>query len=204
MPATNWSARWTGSLTPLRSGEFTFCLYADDGCRLFIDNEKVIEHWSPDGGSAAHTGKITLEAGRTYQIRVEYYQGEGNDSIQLSWLVPAASRPAEICGDAAGHLAIVASQPGRYELTSASGKQRRIEVTNVPEPQEIADAWDVRFPPNWGAPEQITLDHLSSLSDSTNPGVKFFSGIATYSTTFDWPPKPRVGKKNARNLARSR
>jgi hypothetical protein len=188
IPANNWSARWTGILTALKSGEYIFCLYADDGCRLFIDDQNVIEHWSLDSGNVAHTGKINLVAGQQYRFRAEYFQGPGNDNIHLSWLVPAASRPAEIRCGAAGPLEIVATQPGHYELTSASGKTRRAEIKRVPASQEITGAWDVRFPPKWGAPEQISMDHLISLSESTNPGVKYFSGTATYTKTFDWKP----------------
>jgi hypothetical protein len=195
IPANNWSARWTGTMTALKSGEYSFCLYADDGCRLFIDDQSVIDHWSLDSGKEAHTGKINLVAGQQYRCRVEYFQGPGDDNIQLSWLVPAASRPAEIRCDAAGRLEIVASQPGHYELTSASGKTRRAEIKNVPAPQNIAGAWDVRFPPKWGAPEQIVLDHLISFSDSTNPGVKYFSGTATYTKTFNWEPTANIGKQ---------
>ena len=62
-------------------------------------------------------------------------------------------------------------------------------------PQEITGAWDVSFPPKWGAPEQISLDHLISLSDSTDPGVKYFSGMATYLKTFDWKPGAKKGKQ---------
>jgi alpha-L-rhamnosidase/PA14 domain len=195
VPANNWSARWTGTLTALKSGEYSFCLYADDGCRLFIDDKKVIDHWNLDSGKDAHTGKINLVEGQHYKFRVEYFQAGGDDNIQLSWLVPVASRPAEVRCDATGRMEIVASQPGRYELTSASGKMRRAEIKNVPAPQEITGAWAVSFPPKWGAPEQIILDHLSSLSDATNPGVKYFSGTATYTKTFDWEPAAKTGKQ---------
>jgi hypothetical protein len=194
IPANNWSARWTGTLTPLKSGEYAFCLYADDGCRLFIDDRCVIEHWDLDSGKVPHTGKSDLVAGHKYRFRVEYFQGPGDDNIQLSWLVPAASRPAEIRCDAAGGLEIVASQPGHYALTSASGRTQRAEIQDVPAPQEITGAWTVSFPPKWGAPEQISLDHLGSLSDSTNPGVKYFSGTATYTKTFNWKPTAETGK----------
>lgn len=194
MPANNWSARWSGTLTALKSGEYAFCLYADDGCRLFIDDKSVIDHWSLDGGKEAHIGKINLVAGQHYRFRVEYFQGEVDANIQLSWLVPAVSRTAEIRCNTAGRLAIVASQAGHYELTSASGKTRRADIKNVPAPQEITGAWDVRFPPKWGAPEKITLEKLGALSDSTNAGVKYFSGTATYAKTFDWNPATPAGK----------
>jgi hypothetical protein len=196
IPAENWSARWTGALTALKSGEYTFCIYADDGCRLFIDDRSVIDHWSLDGGNEPHTGKINLTAGQHYRFRVEYFQAGGNDDIQLSWQVPPpVSRPAEVRCDAAGQLEIVASQPGHYKLTKASGQTEQARIKDVPAAQEITGAWAVSFPPKWGAPDQITLDHLISLSDSTIPGVKYFSGTATYTKKFDWEPAAKTGKQ---------
>ena len=68
------------------------------------------------------------------------------------------------------------------------GRTRHAEISSVPAPQELTGAWDVHFPPKWGAPAQITLDHLASLSESADSGVKYFSGTATYLKTFDWQP----------------
>ena len=195
IPANNWSARWTGNLTAMKSGEYAFCLYADDGCRLWVNDRLVIDHWSLDTGSEAHVGKINLVAGKPCHFRVEYFQGGGNDQIHLSWLAPVAGRPAELRCDPAGQLELVASQPGHYSMTRASGRVRRVEIKNVSAPQEITGSWAVQFPPKCGAPDKIALDHLGSLSDSTNPGVKLFSGTATYTKTFDWQPVAPAGKQ---------
>jgi hypothetical protein len=48
----------------------------------------------------------------------------------------------------------------------------------------ITTPWDVKFPANFGAPDQIHLAHLESWTDDTRPGVKYFSGTAEYTTTF--------------------
>ncbi|MGI9072601.1 MAG: glycosyl hydrolase [Bryobacteraceae bacterium] len=47
--------------------------------------------------------------------------------------------------------------------------------------------WKVNFPPNWGAPPQITLDKLVSWTTSTEDGVKYFSGTATYTKELKAP-----------------
>ncbi len=61
--------------------------------------------------------------------------------------------------------------------------------------QEIAGPWELRFPPNRGAPEQVTLDKLISWHEYSDPGVKYFSGTATYRTNFRWdrPSSPAPG-----------
>jgi hypothetical protein len=51
----------------------------------------------------------------------------------------------------------------------------------------ITGAWDVTFQPDRGAPDRITLVSLSSWSDSPDPGVKYFSGTATYTKTIEAP-----------------
>ena len=71
-------------------------------------------------------------------------------------------------------------QPGAYVIETADGKSRRFETGPIPQPLEIAGPWLVRFDPNWGAPQSITMDNLVSWSRHPDAGVKYFSGTATY------------------------
>jgi hypothetical protein len=93
----------------------------------------------------------------------------------------------ELTRDQSGRLEAEVSRPGKYELTSADGQTRRFEVAAAPQPLEITGPWDLRFPANWGAPEHVTLDRLISWSEHPDPGVKYFSGAATYSRTINVP-----------------
>jgi hypothetical protein len=47
--------------------------------------------------------------------------------------------------------------------------------------------WKVSFEPDRGAPASITMDTLGSWSDNSDPGVKYFSGMATYTKTLQAP-----------------
>jgi hypothetical protein len=47
--------------------------------------------------------------------------------------------------------------------------------------------WKVAFEPGRGAPASITVNALASWSDSTDAGVKYFSGIGTYTRTIQAP-----------------
>ena len=49
---------------------------------------------------------------------------------------------------------------------------------------EVATPWTVKFQENRGAPSEITMNTLTSLATSDVPGVKYFSGVATYQNTF--------------------
>jgi hypothetical protein len=62
----------------------------------------------------------------------------------------------------------------------------------VPDPQltqmaEVSGEWTVTFPPALGAPDRIQVSRLDSWTEHESPGVRYFSGTATYSTDFDAP-----------------
>jgi hypothetical protein len=54
--------------------------------------------------------------------------------------------------------------------------------------------WSVCFQPGRGAPACTRLPELASLADNSNRGIKYFSGVATYSRRFNLPARARVGK----------
>ncbi len=47
----------------------------------------------------------------------------------------------------------------------------------------LSGPWTLTFPPNWGAPPSVRMQQLTSWTDSADPGIKYFSGTATYSKT---------------------
>jgi hypothetical protein len=57
-----------------------------------------------------------------------------------------------------------------------------------PAPLEIAGPWEVRFPPNLGAPPSRVFDKLVSWTTVPDDGIKYFSGTATYQKEFEVPP----------------
>jgi len=62
-------------------------------------------------------------------------------------------------------------------------------VKNWPEfrtTQTISNPWQVTFPPKLGAPEKAGFNELISWPEHSNPGIRFFSGTATYQTSFNY------------------
>ena len=53
--------------------------------------------------------------------------------------------------------------------------------------QTLDGPWTVRFPPDLGAPAEISMPSLASWSVNTNPGVRYFSGTASYARALDIP-----------------
>lgn len=54
----------------------------------------------------------------------------------------------------------------------------------------LAGPWEVRFATGRDGPERVTLDRLLSWSAHPDPGVRHFSGVAVYRTSFHWAAKP--------------
>jgi len=87
VPATNWSARWTGALVPTTTGIATLALTSDDGSRLFISDTLVIDNWG-EHGDQARWATIQLAAGQAYPIRIEYFQASGHSDVHFQWCPP--------------------------------------------------------------------------------------------------------------------
>jgi hypothetical protein len=80
-----------------------------------------------------------------------------------------------------------ASAGGTWKWTRQSGRTGSLSIRGLPEPRAISGPWTVTFPPQRGAPKRIELPELHSLSEHKDPGVKHFSGTATYTCTFALP-----------------
>jgi alpha-L-rhamnosidase len=57
----------------------------------------------------------------------------------------------------------------------------------------LSGSWSVAFQPGRGAPVGINMRELLPLNQSTDAGVKYFSGVATYTTSFALPKKAMSG-----------
>ncbi len=79
-----FSARWTGKIVPPVSGKYRLGVMTDDGVRLYIDGKLVIEYWK-DRGPTADVIAMELEAGRAYDVRMEYYENGGGAFASLGW-----------------------------------------------------------------------------------------------------------------------
>src|SRR5699024_3987179 len=91
VPADDWSAAATGTLTPPATGRYTFALTSDDGSRLYLDGKLVVDNWG-DHARATKTGTVELTAGRPVAIRVEFYDQAREASVRLGWRRPGENR----------------------------------------------------------------------------------------------------------------
>ena len=83
----NFSVRWSGKLTPVESGKYNLGFTADDGARLYLDGQLLIDAWSSNPAKTV-TKEVTLEGGRSYDLRMEYFQNNREAVAKLVWSYP--------------------------------------------------------------------------------------------------------------------
>ncbi|MGD0541215.1 MAG: PA14 domain-containing protein [Tepidisphaeraceae bacterium] len=105
-----FSVKWTGQVLADYTGTYTFYTESDDGVRLWVNGQELINHWT-DHSEAQDSGTITLTAGQRYNIEMDYYQDGGGAIAQLLWSTPA--QPTMTMIDS-GHLfaSVTATSPG--------------------------------------------------------------------------------------------
>lgn len=88
--AKNMAYIFEGQLKAPRSGEYLFHLYSDDGSRLFIDGEIVIDH---DGihGFERKSGLVQLTEG-THPLRLDYFNNGGRQGLMVEYEGPEIPR----------------------------------------------------------------------------------------------------------------
>ena len=107
VPTTNWSAEWTGSITPPTTGTYTFSLTSDDGSRMYVNGNLVVNNWA-NQVSTTKTGTVALTAGQKATIEVDYYQSGSLSNATLGWQVPGQSlQDAAVAGAKSSDVAVV-------------------------------------------------------------------------------------------------
>ena len=81
-PVDHFSARWTGYFVPKISDDYRFYTSSDDGVRLFIDDEQVINDWQRHAETLNFYTRH-LEGGHAYKIRLEYFEAVGSASVSM-------------------------------------------------------------------------------------------------------------------------
>ena len=89
----DFSARWTGQLVPPVSGRYEITVTGDDGFRLDVGGKRLVDEWKPTPRARAKSVFLDLEAGRPYDLRLEYFEGTRDAEIRLNWRQPGAPAP---------------------------------------------------------------------------------------------------------------
>ena len=85
IPQAPMSVRWTGFLVPTVSGKYMLGIKKAGGIKLTLNEKVVIDNWNDLENDALN---LDLEAGKSYQIKMEYACRSGNSYCALSWKTP--------------------------------------------------------------------------------------------------------------------
>ncbi len=89
--ADSFSVEWTTSLH-FDGGNYTFCATADDGVRVWVDDQLIIEEWH---AHLPRTYSATRYLGPGYhQVRVTYFEYTGKASVRVWWSQAASTGAA--------------------------------------------------------------------------------------------------------------
>ena len=84
-------------------------------------------------------------------------------------------------------IRIESPRAGQYDFVTGNNRYLKAILQNSAWRKEIKGSWDVRFTPGWGAPEWCRFSSLASWTENADPGIRYYSGTATYSTDMDVP-----------------
>ncbi|MDO7873295.1 PA14 domain-containing protein [Hymenobacter sp. ASUV-10] len=159
LPNEHFSVRWTGWLLAPATGRFLLHARVDDGMRVWIDDELVLDEWRPQVVSD-FTATVTLKQGTAHRLRVEYFQDILHTRAFLNWSPPDESNTDRRAN---------ARQPipTRYLFSTDPGLTPVASVM-VPPPAAPADT-----------SRSAQLTQLQKGEDLTLPEVHFQRGQAT-------------------------
>ena len=89
----SFSTRWRGWLIPPVSGTYTLTFFMDDGVRLWLDGRLVLDEWHLTE-KLEFTTTVTLEGGRPYPLRLDYFQDPAFAVIR--WYAAVNDQPRQI------------------------------------------------------------------------------------------------------------
>jgi hypothetical protein len=118
LPADEFSIRWTGRLGPVpQDGVYEIAPLHDDGVRVWVGGERVFSDWGAYG-ARFEPKTVRLEAGKLYELRIDFVDRTGPAHIRFKWLM----EEGEVPGGDGGMLALK-RQDGQSVL------ERRLEGT---------------------------------------------------------------------------
>jgi len=169
---------------PLAGWTHVAVVYRDGVPSLYVGGKRVAEgkksgmtvdaHLEPSWDAPMDfMGQMTLPVithGAVDDSRIQQLAAAG---------LPDPEEPPAFEPSAGATAGLLFWQEGEYTVGD-----KPLQVSGIPKPILIPGPWTVTFPPNLGAPPQITLPELKSLHRHELDGVKYFSGTATYTTRF--------------------
>ena len=151
IPADGFSVAWTGGLKPATTGNYTFYTTSDDGVRLYVNGQLVINNWTDHGATENASKAVSLTGGQIYAVRMEYYEHVGSAVAQLRWsssqvakaLIPQSvlfSGSPIVQGAAVVRSALVAAPATTSTTSSSAPSHSSVVAGSLPQTKPAIDA----------------------------------------------------------------
>jgi RHS repeat-associated protein len=138
---TNWAARFTGEILLPSTGTYTFWTDSDDGSRLFIDDQLVVDFWSDHAMNMSSAGTFNNSTANTrHRIRVDYYQDQGGAGLQLYWQPPGGTQAIVPGADLFPRYGLSTSQTdadGKKKATQYAAPELALPTAQITDPQGL-------------------------------------------------------------------
>jgi YVTN family beta-propeller protein len=89
--SNNFSARWIGRVVVPTAGSYRFQTESDDGVRLWVNGQLVVNNWSDHSPKTNTTSAFSYLAGQQVDVVMEYYERSGGAVARLRWLTPGTT-----------------------------------------------------------------------------------------------------------------
>jgi len=87
-----YSVRWIGQVQPQYSETYYFDVLSDDGVKLWVNDQLLIDKWQTQNGGSEWTSPIALQGGVRYNLKLEYLQNGSKAQAHLYWYSADQSR----------------------------------------------------------------------------------------------------------------
>jgi beta-glucosidase len=129
-----FSARWTGKLKSPGTGQYEVGVKADNGVKLYIDGNLVINSWTDQAPGQFKTDYYEFEAGKLYDIKIEFYENIGTCRVRFGLAPVEGGNELQEAVDLAKESDIVVLNLGMAK--NYEGEQRDRDYLELP-PMQI-------------------------------------------------------------------
>jgi beta-glucosidase len=126
LPKNKFSVRWRGKIRANKTADYRFFVRSDDGSRVKLDGKMIIDFWS-DHSMETRDALVKLDAGKTYDVEIEFYDVKGSAGIQFAWCDAAPTYTQEQL-DAIKSADAVIACVGFSARTESEGFDRTYEL----------------------------------------------------------------------------
>lgn len=180
IPSDFFSVRWTRT-SYYAAGTWNFTTTTDDGVRLYVDGQLVIDQWHPQSATS-YTANVTLGAGN-HTVQMQYYEAAVNAVAQLN--ISPASTPPPSAGIWHGQYFNNVSLSGAPVFSRDDPAINFNWGLGSPDPRIPSDY----FSTQWDSTQVLPVTGSYTISATSDDGVAVWvNGLQVINGWYDHPP----------------